>query len=428
MTDAITQAYAHLDRQDPDGAVAILIAMGGGAEAAGLLGDLLLEKGKLEAAAQAFRRALADEPDRLSWRRGLVAALAGSGQQEDATEQCRLLLAARPDDAAGHRHMARLKLAAGDREGALDHAREARFLARHDLDILIDTAQVMLAADEGLSAVEILDAALRRAHAADPALPRGRVVLARLWMQLGEPEKAAAVLRVALQADPDDTAGAAAALAELAHGPAVAALSPAFVRALFDSYADRFEQDLVGKLCYGGPGALRDMLLEHGIGPGAGLRLLDAGCGTGLAGAALRPVAAHLAGFDLSPRMVEKSRARQIYDALWVGDIVASMQARPAAHDLVVAADVLVYVGDLAPVMAAAAVTLADGGHFAFTCERTAGPGFILHEGRRFAHGEVHLRQTVADAGLALRHLAPHSTRTQRGEPVPGWIALAVKP
>ncbi|MFV3073093.1 methyltransferase [Niveispirillum fermenti] len=428
MTDVITQAYAHLDRQDADGAVAILLAMGGGAEAAGLLGDLLLEKGKLEEASQAFRGALAEEPDRLPCLRGLVAALAGLGRHGEAMEPCRLLLDARPDDAMGHRHMAHLMLAAGDRDAALAHAREARFLARHDLEILIDTAQVMLAADEGLSAVEMLDGALRRAHPADPALPRGRVILARLWTQLDEPGKAAAVLRAALQADPDDTGGAAAALAELAHGPAAATLSAAFVRALFDSYADRFEQELVGKLRYGGPGALRDLLLDHGIGPGAGLRLLDAGCGTGLAGAALRPVAAHLAGFDLSPRMVEKSRARQIYDALWVGDLVASMLARPAAHDLVVAADVLVYVGDLNPVMAAAAVTLADGGHFAFTCERTVEPGFILHEGRRFAHGEAHLRRAVADAGLELRHLAPFSARTQRGEPVPGWIALAVKP
>lgn len=424
MTDPISRAYDLLDQQDVDGAIALLANVQD-ADAAGLLGDLLLERAQMAAAAEAFTRALAADPMNVPWLRGLVAALVGGGQREQAMASCRRLLELRSDDAVGHRYMAALLLAVGERDAALDHAREARFLAPRDLDIQIAVAGILSEAGEGVAAVEILDAALRQAHAADPALSVGWVALARIWLGLAEPEKARKALAEALSADPDDAAGAKAMLDQLGEATETDHLPPAFVRALFDTYADRFDRELVGKLRYDAPGALRALLLEKGV--GAGRRVLDAGCGTGLAGVAIKDMASYLAGFDLSPRMVDKAKTRNIYDVLWVGELVDSMQARPAAYDLVLAADVLVYVGDLAPVMAAAAATLMPSGLFAFTCERTDLDGFILHEGRRFAHGEDHIRSAVRAAGLDLLHLAHHSTRIDRGQPVPGWIALAQK-
>ncbi|MFV3131994.1 methyltransferase domain-containing protein, partial [Niveispirillum sp. KHB5.9] len=424
MSDAITRAYDLLASQDRVGAIALLQGAEG-AEVAGLLGELLLEEGQAAEAADHLSQAVAAEPDRIPWLRALVTALMDAGRAAEALPRCRDLLARRPDDAAGQAHMARLLLDAGDREAALAHAREARFLAPGDLGVGIVTAGVLVDADEGLLAVELLDAALRQAHPADPEQPGARVALGRAWLHLGEPEKAAREWQAALELDAADPAGAAALLAGLAAAGQQTSLPPAFVRALFDTYADRFDKELVVKLRYDAPQALRQLLVDKDI--AAGGRVLDAGCGTGLAGLAVRDRAGYLAGFDLSPRMVDKAKTRDLYDALWVGELVESMAERPGAFDLVLAADVLVYVGDLGPVMAAAARTLVPGGHFAFTCERAACDGFALHEGRRFAHGEAHIKDAVAAAGLTLTHLAHHSTRIDRGVPVPGWIALAVK-
>ncbi len=425
MSDAITRAYELLDCQDRAGAMACLRSAEG-AEAAGLLGELLLEDGQAADAAEALSQALAADPGHTPWHRALVTALMAAGRREAALLACRALLTRQPGDAAGQASMARLTLDAGDREAALAHAREARFLAPADLSIMTATALVLVDADEALAAVEMLDAALRHAHPADPAQPAGWVALGRAWQHLGEPEKAAKAWQAALDLDEADPAGAAPLLAGLAEAGRQTSLPPAFVRALFDTYADRFDRELVGKLRYDAPQALRQLLLDQQV--PAGGRVLDAGCGTGLAGVAVRDRADYLAGFDLSPRMVEKAQARAVYDALWVGELVDSMAARPDAFDLVLAADVLVYVGDLHPVMAAASVTLRPGGRFAFTCERAQGDGFALHEGRRFAHGEAHIKQTVQAAGLTLVHLAPHSTRIDRGNPVPGWIVLTRKP
>ncbi len=424
MSDAIARAYDLLHAQDRAGAIALL-RTDDGMEAAGLLGELLLEDGQADAAADALTRAVAADPAHIPWCRALVTALMAAGRAEEALARCRDLLTRRPDDAVGQVRMARLLLDQGDREAALDHAREARFLAKGDLEITTATATILTDADEALSAVEMLDAALRQAHPADPAQPFGWVALGKAWLHLGEREKAAKAWQDALALDEADPASAGPLLAGLAGVGAQTSLPPAFVRALFDTYADRFDRELVGKLRYDAPQALRQLLLDQG--GLTGLRVLDAGCGTGLAGVAVRDMARYLAGFDLSPRMVNKAHARNVYDALWVGDLVGSMADRPDAFDLVLAADVLVYVGDLAPVMVAAAGTLVAGGRFAFTCERSEGAGFQLHEGRRFAHGEAHIKDAIVAAGLTLTHLAPHSTRIDRGQPVPGWIALATK-
>jgi predicted TPR repeat methyltransferase len=428
MTDTLARAFELLDQGDRGGAIAILYQateQGAGGEIAGLLAELKAEDGENEQAVGLFSRALADDPGHGPWRRACLSAFMRLPQRRaEARQFCVDLLARRGDDPAAHRHMARLCLDAGEDDQAVAHAREAIFLAPHDLESLTDIAGILTAVGQPLPVVEALAAALAQAHPADPTLPFATVAQARGWLALAEPAKAFNSLRHALELDPDDAAGARALLDELAAADAPKDLPATFVRALFDTYADRFDRELVGRLHYDAPAALRALLDEQGV--GGGRDVLDAGCGTGLAGLAVHDMASHLAGFDLSPRMVEKARARDIYNELWVGELVESLTQRQAGADLLLAADVLVYLGDLLPVMAAAATALRPGGLFAFTCERADQPdGFLLHEGRRFAHAEAHICETLVQAGFSILVLRHHSSRTDRGQPVPGLICLA---
>src|SRR6201999_4397445 len=96
-----------------------------------------------------------------------------------------------------------------------------------------------------------------------------------------------------------------------------------------------------------------------------------------------RPRAGRLDGIDLSPAMIEKARARGIYDGLVVGDIETALVGR---YDLILAADTLVYLGDLGPLFAAVADHLAPGGFFLFTTEAKDGEGFELGPKRRWRH------------------------------------------
>ena len=99
-----------------------------------------------------------------------------------------------------------------------------------------------------------------------------------------------------------------------------------------------------------------------------------------------------------------------------------------ALYHLVLAADVLVYVNDLAPVTTAAARVLVPAGFLAFTVETHAGDGVVLQPTLRYAHGQAHVRGAIADAGLELLRLSHASTRTEKGAAVAGLVVVASKP
>jgi predicted TPR repeat methyltransferase len=156
--------------------------------------------------------------------------------------------------------------------------------------------------------------------------------------------------------------------------------------------------------------------------------MLDLGCGTGLAGAAFRPLVRRLTGVDLSAGMVAVAAAKNIYDRLETGDLLQFLKAETRerrSYGLIVAADVFAYLAWLPPVVAAAARALAPGGLIAFTTETHAGDDVILGDKLRYAHGAAHVRAAVTGAGLSLRTLAPASSRSEAGVPVPGLVVVA---
>jgi predicted TPR repeat methyltransferase len=264
---------------------------------------------------------------------------------------------------------------------------------------------------------------------AAPAFAPAWFASGEVRVKLGDNAGAAAAFRRALAIDPDDRCGAALHLARLGAADAAHAMSGAYVRALFDQYAPRFDEALRG-LAYGAPARLREAVAKAR--PNSTFaRMLDLGCGTGLAGAAFRPVVRDLAGVDLSPAMVAQARAKQIYDRLEVGDLqqFLAVEGRERRnYDLVVAADVFVYLFDLARVAAAVAAVLSPAGLFAFTVETHAGDGVALGAKLRYQHGAAHVRGALAAAELHVLELSPVATRTEAGENVPGLLGLAVRP
>ena len=62
------------------------------------------------------------------------------------------------------------------------------------------------------------------------------------------------------------------------------------------------------------------LLVETGM---AFERILDLGCGTGLAAPYLSTFGGHLVGVDISPRMLEKARERKVYNRLIESEAVA---------------------------------------------------------------------------------------------------------
>ncbi|AWN49677.1 SAM-dependent methyltransferase [Methylobacterium terrae] len=305
--------------------------------------------------------------------------------------------------------------------------------ARSSGDLLADRryawAEAALADGDAGAAAELAAQVLELAPAYGPAwLLLGRARAA----DPGGREAAAEAFRAALALDPDDPLGARLHLAELGEAAGEAdgdAISPAYVRALFDGYAGRFERHLVEGLGYRGPALIREALVRL-RGPQARFgTVLDLGCGTGLMARALDGLAGTLAGVDLSPGMLAEARRTGLYARLHEGDLRAFLDAEPPGKaDLAVAADVFIYLRAIGPVFLEAARVLAPGGLLAFTIQGHPGErGAVLGADGRYAHGIASVREDAAAAGLTVALLEPAEIRRQNGVGVPGWLAVLAR-
>lgn len=383
----------------------------------GATAEAAMAAGRFAEAAALFAAAAEAEPWIALWGERRLDALLAAGDAAGALALARDAVAARPDRAAARRALARVLDVTGDAEAAIAEWREAWTLDPDPAHAL-GLARASARAGDHRAAIAVLRDAARRTPD-DPDLPAAE---AEAWLALGEGAAADAALDRAAATAPDDPR-----LADLRAARAALdgdRLTTAFVRSLFDGYADRFDADLTGRLAYAAPEILARSIAAVDGPPRGDRDTIDLGCGTGLSGVALRPFARHLAGVDLSPRMVDRARARGVYDRLEVGDLVAALAATPGRWDLAVAADVLVYVGPLEPTMAAVAAALRLGGLFAFTVERGPDDGVELGPARRYRHGAAHLRAVAAAAGLSVVSMEPCVPRHDRGAPVDGLVAV----
>jgi len=312
-------------------------------------------------------------------------------------------------------------LAAGETPRAIEIARETVLLNPGIAVASLGLGKALLAAGLLPTAIGEFQRALRT----DPALEEARFALGLAWLEAGEAEKA---LEAFGAVDPDFPALAA----KIAQAEAMRLQSRSdagYVRHLFDQFSHDYDERMLGQLCYGAPRILRELAaLVMGPPQKHMLAILDLGCGTGLSGAAFKDMAARLDGVDLSPAMIEKARARGIYDELVIGDLESTLESSPRRYDLILAADTLVYLGDLATVFAGAAQRLTPGGRFLFTVEKKDGEGFELGPKRRWRHCESYLRGAAAHAGLEVSGFLECSPRTEAGQAVAGFAAALERP
>jgi len=341
-------------------------------------------------------------------------ALIASGRAQEAARDLRARLAAGRGGLLARLTLVKALLESGDIESALEEARETASLNPGVAIATMGLGEVLLRRGALPAAIGELQRALRL----DPDLGRARFLIASAWLEAGEAQKALEILEN-LESSPD-----IAAMIARAHAIHGAPRSDAgYVRHLFDQFSADYDARMIGQLCYAAPHILRD--LADLVMPGRRqLAVLDLGCGTGLAGAAFKSRAARLDGIDLSPAMIEKARARGVYDSLLVSDI----EAAAGKYDLVIAADTLVYLGDLAPLFHVIAGLLTPDGYFLFTAEAKEEGGFELGPKRRWRHSEAYIRGEAERAGLAVAGLVAASPRTEASQHVPGFAVALTAP
>jgi predicted TPR repeat methyltransferase len=360
-------------------------------DAAFLSAMALWRAGDLGEACRALQKcsAAGDEVAQLALQ--LADALADRGQFQESIALYKRAIAARPDLAPARQNLAASWLQIGNYEEAIAESRAA--LALHpECASALNTLGVALAHRGRMQdAINVLTAALR----AKPGYANAAHNLANVLARCERREEAIAAYRRALEIDPR-LSHAAFDLAALGAAEPPPQMPRSYLTAFFNDYAPRFERHMA-ELRYVAPRLLAEAVLTEGSQTFD--EAVDLGCGTGLVGALFRPHVRHFVGVDLAEAMIAVARQRGVYDELANEDLVDYLRHCETAVDLLLAADVLIYFGDLADFFAAAAARLRARGLFAFSIEATTNCDHRLQASRRYAHSPEYIRRLAAAHG-----------------------------
>jgi predicted TPR repeat methyltransferase len=351
-------------------------------------GVVHFEASRLTDAERSFEAALALAPGRASVLANLGAARVRLGKYEEALPVLQQATAAEPANADAWGHLGTACAETGRMEEALQ--------------------------------------AFDRALQINPDLTEGWSRLGGVMRELGQLEEAAGCFERAIALGADDELHRYY-LASVRGGNAPDAPPREYVETLFDSYADDFQGHLTGALRYQAHEVLVRNLPPRAAG-GRWRSVLDLGCGTGLCGPMVRGRGAErITGVDLSSRMLAQAGACGAYDDLIHADITPWLASALRQDDLVLAADVFIYVGALEPVFAGVARVLAPGGLFAFSVEELPGDEDLrLMPSLRYAHSEAYVRRLAQAHGMQVRHMLRAPIREDQRRPVEGlYVYLA---
>jgi predicted TPR repeat methyltransferase len=417
---------------------------------------VLIDQGQLTEAADVLNRARAQAPNdpRVFLMAGVMSEKAGN--VAGAFQLMRTGLELAPNWAPGIVVLAQLQARQGQFAEAKENAETALQLDPETRVVLDGAINVAHLTGDSAFAVRILQKGLSK-YPTDPKL---RLMLANDLSQLERHEEADEIWEKLLAESPDNeqalqgrmhTLLASGRLDEAvkvttsllnlspenpvyayydarAKGDMPAHQPAELSRSLFDSAAHIFDQQLVQGLRYQLPQEIAKQITS--LHPGKKFSLLDLGCGTGLLGAQLGKLQGRMAGIDVSPKMLEQARRRNLYDSLEVADIHDALStASTSPYEVITALDVCVYVGDLSRVIPAAWAALVPGGYLILSCESGPedGPDLLLNPAtERYVHKRSHVEAQCRAAGFSVE-TRDTVLRYQKGKPVHGFVVTARK-
>ncbi|MEO1527510.1 MAG: tetratricopeptide repeat protein [Planctomycetota bacterium] len=279
---------------------------------------------------------------------------------------------------------------------------------------------------KSVARVEDALTAYRRAVELDPKMTTAHLSLGRALYVFGRIEEAVVVYKQWLQVEPEN-AVAKHMLAACEGGQVPERCSDEFVKQSFDAFASSFDE-VLDRLEYRAPSLIEEAVTETLPEPSRQFSILDAGCGTGLCGEALRSYASRLVGIDLSPKMLVKASARKCFDELQEAELSEFMVTHTNEFDVIISADTLVYFGALERAFDAASIALRGNGYLLFTVEHWEQPteiGYQLNPHGRYSHGEQYVRNSLHRAGFEVLAMDQETLRREVRRPVTGLVVTA---
>ncbi len=351
------------------------------------LGVSFLKQNKFNEAIEMFQKALIAEPKHEDARSNLAAIFLQQDRFTEAIWHYQLYLQLVPDDSEAHYNYAVAAMALGNIEDAISHFKRALEITPNHVD----------------------------AHGN----------LGAIYLKMGKKDQAIDHYQQALKLQPTNAA-ITFMLNALTQKEMPAGAPPEYIKNLFDNYAGYFDQQLTDNLHYKIPTLMRSALTKF-LPANEKYVVLDLGCGTGLSGTAFRDLANHLTGVDLSSRMLEKAKEKAIYDELCEASINEFLGNITTTFDLIIAADTLVYFGDLANVFTGCHSVLRDKGFFVFSTELGSEKDYQLQTSGRYTHSKAYIEKLAVEHGFIVLESQQVIGRYQQEKPVQSVISILQK-
>ena len=414
-------------------------------------GLLLYKKNEFEKAEQQFIEALKSKADYFDAMYNLALSLKAQNKDDEAIASLIAILETKPEHRQGNFLLGKLLLKKKLYREANEYFMNVVNLMSGNNDVLVSIIKVLLDHNryteaksycekiiakepEGIDGNYMLGVINTKLGERQKAIENYRIVLQKnahhfpslnniavLYLDTGKIETAKIYFQQALQLQPDNEA-IGYTLSALSEEQVFDKAPKEYIKKLFDSYANHFETHLCEGLDYQVPKLLKEAVETCVQGEISNWRVLDLGCGTGLCGEAFRSWAKHLVGVDLSAKMIEKAKQKECYDELLIKENLEYLKEQTAAFDLIVAADVFVYQGDLQQTFTACHKALSQGGLLAFSTEIYLGENYIMHPTGRFVHSKGYIEKVAKEEGFRVLAAKIAQTRLQNDENVDGYI------
>lgn len=434
MTEALESAINLHRRGELDRAEAayrrILEASPGNADALHYLGVLSHQKGDSTHGVELIEKALEQSPNYPDALKNLGNVHKESGRHGRAEQCYRKAIKLDADDADAWNNLCIVLKLQGHYEDAIEAGQRSVSVGPTNAIAWLNLGNTLAKAGQLEKAVS----AYQRAINLEPGLAVAHHGLSQVIHQLNRKgrisaaafEEWMAAYRSWLQKVPESPVGRFM-LAAISGDSTCPRAPDRYVCELFDGFAASFDEDLA-RLEYRVPELIRTKLESIYRAPASDLRVLDAGCGTGLCGPLLKPYARSLDGVDLSCGMLARAQRLGVYDQLVEAELTEFLSEPESAYDLIVSADTLCYFGPLDTVLRAVSNALAPGGVLVFSVEELSDArdkGFLLRHSGRYCHAASYVKECLAEAGMTLQSVDRETLRKEGGEPVSGLIVAA---
>jgi len=371
------------------------------------------ENGRLEPARICFEQCQALTPGRPSVLGNLGVTLFHLRQWEAAIPVLRQATTADPSLVEAWACLGLANEAQGQWQAAAAALEKALALSPQQVRLWLSLGEVSLRLGNVNNALQAFDRALQE----DPRCAPAWSERGSLLRELHQFEEAARCFQEALALGGDPELNGFY-LASVRDGDTLTTPPRRYVEGLFDDYAADFQSHLVEELGYRGFEVLLQPLLDTGKRYG---HVLDLGCGTGLCGPLIAPQADIIDGVDVSSAMLEQARKLGVYRELTHADLGEFLAATALRLDLILAADVFIYVGELATVFRSVRRILEPGGCLAFTVELAkSGRDIQLLPSLRYAHSEAYIRRLADEARFTSVRIAEAPIRHDQTTPIMG--------